>query len=211
MKQHFEGPLYADAPMSKDQPPPSTHIADPDGLFNELFAGTYSPGLIARMHNITLDALLAFASSPQTRARFEAFRQLALDRAELLAAEARLAAASSLLQHCHENPTSDRARKAASVVFRTSHRPPAPPPVCAPAAPEVPARPAASTSDRTSPRPTPRSLSQRAGTSLSKGRLPRAAPTAPTPVDPDNRPPSPVSRGAPDGPHPPSGHSRNGR
>src|ERR1043165_6056978 len=125
MKQTFEGPMYEQGrPLSKDAPPPSSRISDPDALFNELFAGTFGPGLIARMFNITLGALLAFAESPATQAKLAAFKRLALQRAELVAAEARLAAAHALFQHSSGNPMSDRARKAASVVFRsTSHAP----------------------------------------------------------------------------------------
>src|ERR1043165_8840905 len=121
MKQTFEGPMYEQGrPLSKDAPPPSSRISDPDALFNELFAGTFGPGLIARMFNITLGALLAFAESPATQAKLAAFKRLALQRAELVAAEARLAAAHALFQHSSENPMSDRARKAASVVFRST-------------------------------------------------------------------------------------------
>src|ERR1051326_4990852 len=145
MKQTFEGPMYEQGrPLSKDAPPPSSRISDPDALFNELFAGTFGPGLIARMFNITLEALLAFAESPETQSKLEAFKRLALQRAELVAAEARLAAAHALFQHSSENPMSDRARKAASVVFRstspshritvsTSHTPTPPPSAPTPA------------------------------------------------------------------------------
>src|ERR1043165_9192735 len=121
MKQTFEGPMYEQGrPLSKDAPPPSNRISDPDALFNELFAGTFGPGLIARMFNITLEALLAFAESPATQAKLAAFKHLALQRADLIAAEARLAAAHSLFQHCTENPRSDRARKAASFALRAT-------------------------------------------------------------------------------------------
>src|ERR1051326_3716303 len=121
MKQTFEGPMYEQGrPLSKDAPPPSSRISDPDALFNELFAGTFGPGLIARMFNITLEALLAFAESPATQSKLAAFKRLALQRADLIAAEARLAAAHSLFEHCTQNPASDRARKAASVVLRAT-------------------------------------------------------------------------------------------
>src|ERR1051326_7493953 len=73
---------------------------------------------------IPLGALLPSPEPPEPKSKLDPFKRLALQRAELVAAEARLAAAHALFQHASENPMSDRARKAASVVFRsTSHAP----------------------------------------------------------------------------------------
>src|SRR5262249_57783312 len=102
-----------------DLKPPSETIRDPARLFNDLYTESVPPGIIARNHNITLEALLAFASAPQTRARLEAFKQLARDRAELITLEARLIAAGVLHRCVLEDPVPDYARIAAAVLFRS--------------------------------------------------------------------------------------------
>ena len=102
-----------------DLNPPSETIRDPDRLFNDLYAESCPPGVIARNHNITLEAVLAFASSPETRAKLDAFKALARDRAELITLEARLIAAGVLYRCVLQDPVPDAARIAAAVLFRS--------------------------------------------------------------------------------------------
>ncbi len=103
-----------------DLKPPSDSIGDPDRLFNDLYTSADGPAYIARRHNITLAALIAFATSQETRAKLDALRQIAHDRADMIAAEARISAALSLQRCTIDEPCTESARLAASVIFRAS-------------------------------------------------------------------------------------------
>ncbi len=103
-----------------DLKPPSDSIRDPDRLFNDLYTSADGPAYIARRHNITLAALIAFATSQETRAKLDALRQIAHDRADMIAAEARISAALSLQRCTIDEPCTESARLAASVIFRAS-------------------------------------------------------------------------------------------